>query len=123
MQVPSSSKAEHKPVKLGVPSSSLGWAAIFLEAPAGGPSGHLLYLYYDIIYLREGVIDMQKGTIYWIALILLIIGGLSWGLIGIFQWDIITAIFGDMTTIGRIIYTLVGVSAIYILIAAFSSKE
>jgi len=73
--------------------------------------------------LREGVIDMQKGTIYWIALILLIIGGLSWGLIGIFQWDIITAIFGDMTTIGRIIYTLVGVSAIYILIAAFSSKE
>lgn len=56
----------------------------------------------------------------WAALILLIIGGLNWGLIGFFKFDLVAAIFGDMTTVSRIIYDLVGLSAIYIL-AMFAS--
>lgn len=66
---------------------------------------------------------MQKGTIYWIALILLVIGGLNWGLIGIFQWNLVAVIFGDMSMVARVIYTLVGLSAIYIGIMAASGKE
>ncbi|MFA6492901.1 MAG: DUF378 domain-containing protein [Patescibacteria group bacterium] len=67
---------------------------------------------------------MQKGTIYWVALILLIIGGLDWGLVGIFGWDLVAAIFGDLSTFSRVIYTLVGVSAIYVgITAAGGSKE
>ena len=56
----------------------------------------------------------------WAALILLIIGGLNWGLIGFFKFDLVAAIFGDMTTVSRNIYDLVGLSAIYIL-AMFAS--
>ena len=66
---------------------------------------------------------MEKNTIYWIALILLIIGGLNWGLVGIFKWDLVAAIFGELSVISRIVYTLVGVSALYIAIMALSGKE
>lgn len=50
----------------------------------------------------------------WIALILLIVGGLNWLLIGLFSFDLVAAIFGDMSMLGRIIYDLVGLSAIYL---------
>ena len=65
---------------------------------------------------------MNKGAIYVIALILLIIGGLNWGLIGIFQWDLVAAIFGGLSVVARIIYTLVGLSAIYIAVGAMSKE-
>lgn len=51
-----------------------------------------------------------------IVIILLIIGGLNWGLIGIFKFDLVAAIFGDMGVISRIIYILVGISGLYRLI-------
>lgn len=52
----------------------------------------------------------------WIALILVIIGALNWGLIGFFKFDLVAAIFGDMSTLSRIVYGLVGLSAIYVAI-------
>lgn len=49
-----------------------------------------------------------------LSLILLIIGGLNWGLIGIFNFDLVATIFGGQSAlISRIIYTLVGLSAIW----------
>jgi uncharacterized membrane protein YuzA (DUF378 family) len=62
----------------------------------------------------------KLNTLDWIAVVLLAIGGLNWGLVGIFKWDLVAAIFGDMTALTRVIYTLVGISAIYIL--AISGK-
>ncbi|MEI6835698.1 MAG: DUF378 domain-containing protein [Candidatus Falkowbacteria bacterium] len=50
-----------------------------------------------------------------IALILIIIGGLNWLLIGFFSFDLVAAIFGNMSLITRIVYSLVGLSAIYSL--------
>ena len=44
--------------------------------------------------------------------ILLIIGGLNWGLIGLFQVNLVNMIFGDMEGIARVIYTLVGLAAV-----------
>ena len=48
-----------------------------------------------------------------IAAILVIIGGLNWGLVGIFDFDLVATIFGDMSVIARIVYILVGVAALY----------
>ena len=48
-----------------------------------------------------------------IALILLIIGGLNWALVGLFQLDLVAAIFGNMSMLSRIVYVLVGVAALY----------
>lgn len=46
------------------------------------------------------------------AYILTLIGALNWGLVGIFGFDLVAAIFGDMTIMSRILYSLIGVSAI-----------
>lgn len=55
-----------------------------------------------------------------IALILLIIGGLNWGSVGIFQFDIVAWICGGQTGIvSRIIYTLVALSAIWCISLLF----
>ncbi len=48
-----------------------------------------------------------------IALVLIIIGAINWGLIGIFNFNLVAAIFGDMTVLSRIIYGLVGVSGLW----------
>jgi uncharacterized membrane protein YuzA (DUF378 family) len=49
----------------------------------------------------------------WIALILVIVGGLNWGLVGIFKFDLVAWIFGDMSIVARIVYILVGLAAVY----------
>lgn len=54
----------------------------------------------------------------WIAFILLIISGLNWGLVGFFNFDLVKAIFGDMTFLSRAIYSLVGLSALYLAITS-----
>ena len=48
-----------------------------------------------------------------IALILIIIGAINWGLIGIFNFNLVDSIFGEMSVISRIIYSLVGISGIW----------
>lgn len=47
------------------------------------------------------------------ALILVIIGALNWGLIGFFRFDLVVALFGDMSTFTRIVYALIGISGLY----------
>ncbi|MFC1800002.1 DUF378 domain-containing protein [Candidatus Eisenbacteria bacterium] len=51
-----------------------------------------------------------------IALILIIVGGLNWLLVGAFDFDLVASIFGAMSAIARIVYVLVGLSAIYTLV-------
>jgi uncharacterized membrane protein YuzA (DUF378 family) len=55
-----------------------------------------------------------------LALVLTSVGGLNWGLVGLFRFDLVAAIFGGMefgetNLASRIVYTLVGLSAIYLL--------
>ena len=56
----------------------------------------------------------------WLALVLVIVGGLNWGLVGILKFDLVATIFGDMSTLSRIVYALVGLAAVYL--AAISMK-
>jgi uncharacterized membrane protein YuzA (DUF378 family) len=53
------------------------------------------------------------------AAILTIVGGLNWGLVGLFKFDLVAAVFGGMqfgevTAASRIVYALVGLSALYL---------
>ena len=48
-----------------------------------------------------------------IALVLVIIGAINWGLVGIFNFNLVDAIFGAMSVISRIIYILVGISGLW----------
>ena len=57
-----------------------------------------------------------------IALILAVIGGLNWGCIGIFKFDIIAYLFGNMSSVSRVIYTLVGLSAVWCISLLFRER-
>ena len=48
-----------------------------------------------------------------IALVLIIIGAINWGLIGFFDFNLVDSIFGSMSIISRIIYALVGISGLW----------
>ena len=48
-----------------------------------------------------------------IALVLIVIGAINWGLIGFFEFDLVAAIFGNMSAFSRIIYALVGISGLW----------
>ncbi|MBS4828185.1 MAG: DUF378 domain-containing protein [Eisenbergiella sp.] len=58
---------------------------------------------------------MMSRTLDYIALIVVVIGAVNWGLIGLFRLDLVRLIFGDMSWISRIIYVLVGICGIYLL--------
>jgi hypothetical protein len=54
--------------------------------------------------------------------ILLVVGGLNWGLISVFNFDLVATLFGAGSLLSRIVYGLVGISAIYYLFTGFSKK-
>lgn len=56
-------------------------------------------------------VNIMKA-LYNIVLTLVIIGALNWLLIGVFKFDLVATIFGNMSAISRIIYSLVGISGI-----------
>ena len=56
----------------------------------------------------------------WIALILLVVGGLNWGLVGLFQFDLVAAVFSE--TLARIVYVVVALSAIAVLVPALMGR-
>jgi len=62
-------------------------------------------------YLEKRRVIMKILNI--IALILVIVGGLNWGLVGAFNFDLVATLFGVMSVLSRIVYCLVGVAAIY----------
>ena len=53
----------------------------------------------------------------WFAIALLIVGGLNWGMISVFNIDLVSSLFGAMSVLTRVVYGLVGVSALYMVIA------
>ncbi len=55
-----------------------------------------------------------------IALTLIIIGAVNWGLIGFFEFDLVAALFGEMTAFSRIIYGLVGIAGLYAISFLFN---
>lgn len=54
-------------------------------------------------------------TINYIALALVVIGAINWGLIGFFNFDLVATLFGEMTGISRVVYSLVGIAGLYSL--------
>ena len=63
------------------------------------------------------VIQQKEKKMDWIskiALTLLIIGGLNWGIVGLSNYDLVALLFGKMSWLSRLIYILVGLSAVWV---------
>ncbi|HBL39259.1 TPA: DUF378 domain-containing protein [Candidatus Uhrbacteria bacterium] len=56
---------------------------------------------------------MKMSGLDWLAVILVIVGGINWGLVGVFDWNLVEAILGGVPVIERIVYILVGLGALY----------
>lgn len=54
----------------------------------------------------------------WVFIILLVVGGLNWGLVGFLQFDLVAAIFGEGSVLSRVVYSVVGISALYVLLTS-----
>lgn len=58
-----------------------------------------------------------------VTLTLLIVGGLNWGLVGLFNFDLVAAIFGAGSVLSRLVYIVVGLCALYQLIPLMRSID
>ena len=65
---------------------------------------------------------MERNWLDIVALILILIGAINWGLIGFFRFDLIASLFGQLSAISRIIYAIVGIAGIYSLILFWKLK-
>lgn len=63
------------------------------------------------------------NVVKYIMYALVLIGALNWGLVGAFNFDLVSFLFGDMTVLTRIIYTIVGLCAIGYFIMSFKEQE
>lgn len=61
-------------------------------------------------------------TLNIIALVLILIGGLNWGLVGFFDYNLVDSIFGTGSVAARVIYDLVGVAALYKIVVAVTVR-
>ncbi len=61
--------------------------------------------------IQKGVNNMK--ALDYTVLTIILIGAINWGLIGFFDFDLVSSIFGQMTMLTRIIYALVGIGGLY----------
>jgi len=64
----------------------------------------------------------MKKVLDLIALVLVIVGGLNWGLVGLFDLDLVAALFGVGSILAKIVYMLVGLSALWLAVVGLMKK-
>ena len=66
---------------------------------------------------------LKLNIVMWVALMLLVIGGLNWGLVGLFKFDLVARIFGEMSVFTRFVYVAVAVSAVIVFVPTFLESK
>ena len=59
---------------------------------------------------------MSMKVLHYIAIILVVVGALNWGLVGLFNFNLVMALFGSMPSLEKLVYILVGLSGVWILV-------
>ncbi|MFT3773275.1 MAG: DUF378 domain-containing protein [Minicystis sp.] len=62
--------------------------------------------------------DRELSALDWVAIVIAVIGAINWGLVGLFDFNLVAAFFGPMSVLSRIVYVLVGISGLYLLYLA-----
>lgn len=58
---------------------------------------------------------VRFNTLDWIAIVLVIVGAINWGLVGLFGFNLVSALFGGVPALESIIYVLVGLAGLYMI--------
>lgn len=81
----------------------------------------------NLIFFVNYINTKQKGEnmeiLQKVALVFTVIGAINWGLIGFFDFNLVTTIFGDGSTLTRIVYMIVGIAGIINIYTLFSHIE
>jgi len=56
---------------------------------------------------------VKLNAIDWTAMVLMIVGGLNWGMVGMFDFNLVAALFGSQTPLSRLVYVVVGLASLY----------
>jgi uncharacterized membrane protein YuzA (DUF378 family) len=65
------------------------------------------------VFLAATRRSVAMKSVYWAALVLVIVGAVNWGLVGIAQFDLVAALFGGSSSpLSRVVYTLVGAAGL-----------
>lgn len=56
----------------------------------------------------------ELNSLDWAAIVLVVVGAVNWGVVGIAGADLVKFMFGDMSIAARVVYTLVGISGLYL---------
>ncbi len=62
-------------------------------------------------------------ALHWAALTLVVVGALNWGLVGLFDLDLVATLFGVDTALSRLVYTLVGISGLIVLATSLAERS
>ncbi len=65
----------------------------------------------------------QLNALDWIAFVLVIVGALNWGLVGLFDFNLVDAIFGTGSVLSAIIYVVVGLSGLYVVYSLYKISQ
>lgn len=57
-----------------------------------------------------------SNVLDWVCMIILVVGGLNWGLVGLFHFNLVDALFGSIPILVKVVYDIVGLTAIYVFI-------
>lgn len=64
---------------------------------------------------------MHKA-LHWVAWVLVVVGALNWGLVGLFNFDVVAKVFGVMSTAAIVVYVLVGLAGVWMILSKFLKK-
>lgn len=67
--------------------------------------------------------EHKLSGLTWAAIALVVIGALNWGLVGLFSFDLVAAIFGELSLLSRIIYVIVAAAGVYLAVDATRLRE
>lgn len=75
-----------------------------------------------ILPKKGGIMGRRKSNLDTIALVLVLIGALNWGLVGLFNFDIVLAIFEGVPILVKLVYILIGLSAVFLIYQVTQKK-
>lgn len=65
----------------------------------------------------------MNNWIDWVTMILVVVGGINWGLVGAANWNLVEALLGAWPMVVKVVYILVGLSALWVAYMAFTMKK
>jgi uncharacterized membrane protein YuzA (DUF378 family) len=66
---------------------------------------------------------LKLNIVMWVAFMLLVVGGLNWGLVGLFKFDLVARLFGEMSFLTRLVYVAVALSAVIVFVPTFLESK